>query len=1073
MNYTLLINIIISTFLLYSAVTFKLVKSIDKYECQGNWKYPIECRSNCTYNLLWKYRPIDDTIDFMVSTKFPNRWTGVGFTRNRNLINSDGIFAWIEGETNKYVLMDGFLPRWSLPIGDKMQSIRNISAFIYNGTVTFKFTRKRNTGDSVHDISLADDQCFYFVYPVNGGSVDIDEQTVNTTQFEPLISENRICIKDCNSNQTINTSTTTNSSPQQQQQPATTSTSKPPIIIPMSITTPRPFVMPTTRAPTTTTTPPTTTTTTSTTTTSTTTTTTTQAPTSTSTTTTTTPRPIIRTTSTSTSTTTTTPKPSTTTTTTTTTQAPTLSTEASHETSPSESVIVPATSNKNGASLSANNNNNDGQWCIGRWSYPNNCRLNGLPQISSESQIKPMPLEQSDCSYLAQWQYHESTDSIEFIIQTKTRNKWTGIGFSNGTRMANSDAIIGLIEELSGRHFIMDTWLRDHVMPEIDQHQNIDFSWGKRENGTTTIRFKRRRITQDPMDFQFTDDSCAYFFFPIQGGIFNAISKRMHKHDQIPIVSRERICIKSCVKQSDQIIQTTTTTTPSNNNNNNLEKIPSNFNSPMQPNSNSIIEDSSSSSSSSSAPSLFLLSSTTTTTTTSSSSSSSSQTSLQNHNNSPANSISSSSAAAAASPPTATSTSSSSTTTHFPASMPTNSISDNVNNNNLSPSIDLSAELDSSSSSSSVSSSTATTTSNNNNNNINGTNINGPFSNPFSRLAFLSEPSMRWIAGIGCVATLLAMIVFQACFTAYKNKQALRENLFRQNAFKQSTYLHGAYLTDSRHHQASTASEETQTASIRNNSTSNTNKRAPSSSTPNQHRSRAQRMQANHFDMARNNHIHGHQTTPFGVPKGIVARGPYDEFPLGSATESSGQDEEEEEEDEEDEEELNEECDDMIEDEEEEEFDDSMMVDPHDPYIIRQHHRASAYSNPQLRAHHPLNHHHHSHIHNNHLHHHHHQNSHLELSQNSSNNSLGHYRRPPGHYRAAGHHLPGAHTHYHSQAAFIQQQQQQQQPQQGHQLMHSRHQRSQLHQQPTVGHGTHQQHMSRPDAYFLPSQRRY
>lgn len=449
---------------------------------------------------------------------------------------------------------------------------------------------------------------------------------------------------------------------------------------------------------------------------------------------------------------------------------------------------------------------------MGRWSHPPNCRFRSpapadvtaylQAPIDSTLNIRPLPIEQSDCGYFAQWQYLEQSDSIEFVIQTKTRNKWIGIGFGNTTKMANSDAIIGLFEEQAGRHFIMDTWLKDHVSPEIDQQQNIERTYAKRENGTTTLRFRRARLTGDQSDFQFTDDSCAYFFFPTVGGSFNAINKRMHKHEVTPNVSEQRICVKSCS---------------------------------VRPKDSSLIVNNVISSGASSQQKVAELDP-----------SSSSTSSLNTQQ-------------ASASTPPASSAGSGTTTTTSSTTLAPSEKSPDSTNVNLSPSNDLSAELDGSLTSPTTATGTA------------------GHSNPFSRLAFLSEPSLRWLAGIGCVATLLAMIVFQACFTVYKNKQAHKQNMYRQSAFKQNAYLHGAYLTDTgpnsasnlvhHHHQSSTGSEETQTASLRNSALSkhSTSKQQLAASTasvnaaaaaagvaPN---SRSSRAPGNHH----HHHHHGHR----------------------------------------------------------------------------------------------------------------------------------------------------------------------------------------------------------------------
>ncbi|CAG2115515.1 unnamed protein product [Medioppia subpectinata] len=74
-----------------------------------------------------------------------------------------------------------------------------------------------------------------------------------------------------------------------------------------------------------------------------------------------------------------------------------------------------------------------------------------------------------------------------------------------------------------------------------------------RENGITTLRFFRKRITGDNKDFQFTDTNCPYLIFPVMGGVFNAVNKRIRKHETTPIISDRKVCISSC--------KTTTTVT--------------------------------------------------------------------------------------------------------------------------------------------------------------------------------------------------------------------------------------------------------------------------------------------------------------------------------------------------------------------------------------------------------------------------------------------------------------------------------------------------------------------------------
>ncbi|XP_054164416.1 uncharacterized protein LOC128962102 [Oppia nitens] len=173
--------------------------------------------------------------------------------------------------------------------------------------------------------------------------------------------------------------------------------------------------------------------------------------------------------------------------------------------------------------------------CKGEWKFPYNCNT-------------------FNCDYKASWEYLDDNDEIMFTISTKNRNKWTGIGFSDNQAMPDTDAVLGLVEE-SGRFFLMDSWLRAYEAPPLDQSQNLYNMSAWRENGITTLRFFRKRLTGDNRDFQFSDTNCPYLVFPVMGGVFNAVNKRIRKHETTPLISDRRICIKSCRAP------TTTTTT--------------------------------------------------------------------------------------------------------------------------------------------------------------------------------------------------------------------------------------------------------------------------------------------------------------------------------------------------------------------------------------------------------------------------------------------------------------------------------------------------------------------------------
>ncbi|KAK8741660.1 hypothetical protein OTU49_002324 [Cherax quadricarinatus] len=181
-------------------------------------------------------------------------------------------------------------------------------------------------------------------------------------------------------------------------------------------------------------------------------------------------------------------------------------------------------------SVASSANKDEINWCGNHWKYPGNCK----PGI--------------DCEYYAKWEYFEATDDIKFTIQTSHNDRWTGIGFSDNTRMTLTDAVIGWVER-SGRYFMFDAWCHSYAPPSVDPAQGIRNESGYNENGISTISFVRNRISKDTgYDLSFTDNDCLYMMFPTKGGTVNYVNKRIRKHEAVPTISSERVCIRSCSK---------------------------------------------------------------------------------------------------------------------------------------------------------------------------------------------------------------------------------------------------------------------------------------------------------------------------------------------------------------------------------------------------------------------------------------------------------------------------------------------------------------------------------------------
>lgn len=92
----------------------------------------------------------------------------------------------------------------------------------------------------------------------------------------------------------------------------------------------------------------------------------------------------------------------------------------------------------------------------------------------------------------------------------------------------------------------MDPKLISSFRFQLDDQQNVYNYSGSIQNGVTTLEFTRKRESKDEKDLSFTEDHCLYLMFPIAGGRFNAVNKKMSKHEQTPVVTESRVCIKSC-----------------------------------------------------------------------------------------------------------------------------------------------------------------------------------------------------------------------------------------------------------------------------------------------------------------------------------------------------------------------------------------------------------------------------------------------------------------------------------------------------------------------------------------------
>lgn len=86
---------------------------------------------------------------------------------------------------------------------------------------------------------------------------------------------------------------------------------------------------------------------------------------------------------------------------------------------------------------------------------------------------------------------------MRWYIETKNTQTWTGVGFSENEKMSQTDAIIGWVDQRTGRPFLMDTWINGYSGSKLDGRQDIYNTSGHIEKGVTILEFTRKRRSND------------------------------------------------------------------------------------------------------------------------------------------------------------------------------------------------------------------------------------------------------------------------------------------------------------------------------------------------------------------------------------------------------------------------------------------------------------------------------------------------------------------------------------------------------------------------------------------------
>ncbi|VDM63516.1 unnamed protein product [Angiostrongylus costaricensis] len=181
----------------------------DKPICENSFRYPPKCSGDeCEYVASWTYDSTKDDVRFQISSKNIGRWTGIGFSKDGQMTNSDIYTGWVfEG---KAFVTDRFAYGRQLPAIDPAdrQNIYDIGGRIEDETQTFWFRRPVHSKDQLTDFPL--DQCWYFMFPVGGGRVLARKSSDFTNPrtpigyhdlYQPRISDKKICICDASGKQ--------------------------------------------------------------------------------------------------------------------------------------------------------------------------------------------------------------------------------------------------------------------------------------------------------------------------------------------------------------------------------------------------------------------------------------------------------------------------------------------------------------------------------------------------------------------------------------------------------------------------------------------------------------------------------------------------------------------------------------------------------------------------------------------------------------------------------------------------------------------------------------------------------
>ncbi|KAF4518942.1 hypothetical protein B566_EDAN007728 [Ephemera danica] len=135
----------------------------------GSWKFPPTCGpGQCEYEASWNIVGGSD-VHFTIRYNSPNLWSGIGFSKDGKMDQSDAIIGFIH--QGRPFANDVWNVGYNPPQVDREQNIRN-------------------------DIPLAGEQCPYFTFPVRGGSFNPTNKNIHKHE-DIKVSDEPICVIPC------------------------------------------------------------------------------------------------------------------------------------------------------------------------------------------------------------------------------------------------------------------------------------------------------------------------------------------------------------------------------------------------------------------------------------------------------------------------------------------------------------------------------------------------------------------------------------------------------------------------------------------------------------------------------------------------------------------------------------------------------------------------------------------------------------------------------------------------------------------------------------------------------------